>query len=246
MDKPQTARLTALRRIQRFLDDNPAAAGAVNQSRSRRALDAVVRAVEAHAVAQHSANVAAQSKTEIKSELRRDLRVHHMLAIATIARAKLNGVADTPLMTKFTYPKRDVDDTALIAAGEAMAGAAGSYRQLFIDEQLPGNFIEQLQAATEAVQAAAVDRDSSQLRGRAATAGLAMQLVRAKEIVRVLNALVIKQLKGRDALLAVWKSAKRVHHRPGPVRVSDTPDATVAPVAPLAIVAPVAPLASAA
>jgi hypothetical protein len=226
MKQPQKARLTALVRIQVFLDDYASSAGNVNQSRSRKALDAIIPAIEAHAAHQHAAHTESQGRTKIKVGLRHDLRVNHMRPIATIAKATLNGVADAPRMSKLAYPGPRIDDAALVAAGQSMADAASEYRQLFIDEQLPEDFVDQLRAAAEALRIGAFDRNGSQLRRSTATEGLTAEFRRAREIVRVLNALMIKQLSGRADLLAVWNSAKRVHHRPGPMTGAGVTPAT--------------------
>ena len=211
----QKSRLEAAQRIQWFMDHNSKALGAVNQSRTRAALDALVPVLEAHAKDQHTAEVEARSKTEVKAQLRGDLRVHHMQQIAAIARSRLAGIADTPLMAKLQYPLRSLDDKGLVAAGQSMAEAAVQYKQVFLDEQLPADFIEQLQAATEAVRVSTADRDGSQLKLRAATSGVAVQLQQASHVVRVLNTLVVRQLKGNIELLSAWKMAKRNRAKPG-------------------------------
>lgn len=240
MEIPQKSRLESLQRIQAFADHNAAALGPVNNSRTRRALDAIVPVLERHAADQHNAAVEAKSRTEIKQELRHDLRVHHMQPIAAIAKARLNGVADTPLMAKLQLPSGKLDDKALVAAGHSMVDAAQQYVQVFVDEQLPSTFIDELLTATNALGKATADRDNSQVRVRVATAGLEKQFGRARDIVHVLNALVVKQLKGQDELIAGWKSAKRVRQKTGATRgtgavtpvtpISAAPSATGAPV----------------
>lgn len=210
MHSPQKSRLERLHRIQWFMNHNAKALGAVNKSRTRAALDAIVPVLEGHAKDQHSAEVEAQAKTEIKAALREDLRVHHMQQVSTIARSKLAGVADTPLMTKFQYPRASADDVSLVAAGQSMAEAAQQYKQVFLDEQLPDDFIEQLQAATEAVRTATSERDGSHLQLREATEGVTVELQRASHVVRVLNTLVVRQLKNDPELLSAWNMAKRI------------------------------------
>ena len=222
MQFSQKSRLETLQRIQWFMDHNQSALGAVNQSRSRAALDALVPVLEAHAKAQHTAEVEAQSRTEIKSQLRNDLRVHHMQQIAAIARSQLAGVASAPLMAKLQYPPRHLDDKGLVSAGQSMAEAALQYKQVFLDEKLPSDFLEQLQAATEAVRSATADRDGSQLNLRAATQGVTVQLQQASHVTRVLHTLVLKRLKGNAELLSAWQMAKRHRAKPGMARTPAT------------------------
>jgi hypothetical protein len=218
MEFPQKSRLETLRQILWFLDRYADSLGAVVHSRASAALKSLVPTLEAHAKDQHSADVEAKSKTEIKDELRTDLRVHHMQQIAAIARSRLAGVAQAPVMLKLQYPRENTGDVSLVAAGQSMAEAAQQYEQVFLDEQLPADFIQQLQAATEAVRVATTDRRGSQLRLRAATKGVTVQLQQASHLVRVLNSLVVRQLKRNPELLAAWNMAIRNRKKPGIVR----------------------------
>jgi hypothetical protein len=208
----EQSRLAALHRSRDFLTEHATALGAVSQSPSRRALDAVVADLEARAAAQGAAHTQATSLTQLKRELRDELRKYHMRPIAVIARSSL---AHTPLIAKLRVPVNMASDSALIAAGNAMADVARQYRATFIRERLPVNFIAQLRAAVAAVRAVAVRRDGFQVKGTQATQGVADALWRASNVMRVLDALVVRQLKGRPALLAGWRRAKRVRAKPG-------------------------------
>jgi hypothetical protein len=218
MKFPQKARLESLLLVQWFLDKNSADLATVNKSRARAALNELVPVLEAHATDQHIAEIEAQSRTVIKSELREDLRLHHMQQVAAIGRARLAGVADSDLLLKLQYPPQSIDDGALITAGRGMAQAAQQYKQVFLNEQLPTDFIEQLQAATEAVRVATTERKGSLTRLRGATRGVTVQLQRASHILHVLNSLVVRDLKGKPELLAAWKMAKRNRKKPGSTR----------------------------
>jgi hypothetical protein len=208
----EQSRLTALHRAQSFLADHATVLGAVSQSPSRKALDAVVTELERRAAAQGAARAQAASLTQHKRELRDELRKYHMRPIAVIARSRL---AHTPLIAKLRVPVNMVSDSALIAAGNAMADVAGQYHAALIREQLPANFIAQLRAAVAAVRQVAVRRDQFQLQGTQATQGVADALWRASNVMKVLDALVVKQLKGKADLLAGWRRAKRVRAKPG-------------------------------
>jgi hypothetical protein len=218
MEFPQKSRLETLRQILWFLDQYAENLGAVVQSKVSTALRTLVPTLEAHAKDQHNAELEAQSKTEIKAELRNDLRVNHMQQIAAIARSKLAGATGTPLMLKLQYPRPTTDDVSLVAAGQSMAEAATQYEQVFLNEQLPPDFIQQLLAATDAVRVATIDRNGSQIRLRAATKGVTVELQQASHFVRVLNSLVVRQLKGNPELLAAWKMASRTRKKPGITR----------------------------
>jgi hypothetical protein len=212
MNRKQQARLDALHRVQSFLDENAEALGDVNESTSRGALDDVLYALEERASTQGSAVVHAASATRLKHQLRNELRLYHMQPVAAIARSTL---AHTPYITKMRLPPKDVNDSALIQAGYGMADAASQYREVFVAERLPVDFIEQLRASVEAVRKAAVTRDGFQVGHTQATQGVSDDLTRAHNVVAILNALVVKQLKGRDDLLAGWRRAKHARAKPG-------------------------------
>jgi len=212
MKAGQKARQDALNRVQWFLGEHSAAVGVVNQSKTRLALDDLVKELAARAADQHAAEVAATSRTDRKDELREELRLHHMQPISEIARAKLAG---TPDITKLRLPARRTDDAALVAAGDAMAQIAVQYRQVFLDEQLPQDFVEQLQAATDAVRNAVIQRDGARNQVRVATAAMEHRLTVGLSLVRILNGLVVKQLRAKPELHEGWKQAKHPKAKPG-------------------------------
>ena len=208
----ERSRLSALGRMQSFLNEQTTALGDVNRSVSRLALDDVVADLESRDVAQGSAITQAESLTKLKHERRTELRRLHMRPIAVIARSTL---AHTPLITKLRVPVNMASDSSLIAAGHGMADAAEQYREAFVREQLPADFIDQLRAAADAVREVAVRRDQFQVEVTQATRGVADALWRASNVVKVLDALVVRQLQGRADLLAGWRRAKRVRAKPG-------------------------------
>src|SRR5689334_14739509 len=81
--------LETLRRIQRFLDDNDALLGVVNQSSARKRLDETVAQIGSHAVAQVAGRRIAEGETAKQRTLRLALRSDHMRPVAVIAGQKL-------------------------------------------------------------------------------------------------------------------------------------------------------------
>lgn len=215
MQAPQVARLEALLRVQYYMDQNTQALGAVNKSTARATLDEVVAALTGNHAAQHSAQQTAQSRTENRNTLQVALRIEHMQPIAVIAGSKL---AATPDISKMRLPRASVGTQRLLAAAEAMAGAAEQYKQVFLNEQLPQDFIEQLRAAADAVRKAALERDASRAALVQATSGVDEQIVRGRAVVKVLNGLVLKQLARQTELLRGWRFMKHVNAKPGVVQ----------------------------
>lgn len=214
MNKSQNARLTMLRRIQVFLDANTATLGTINKSTSRTDLDTAVKDLERFAAEQSRADTEATSRTKALRAAREELRLRHMQPIAAIARKKLTN---TPAMQNLALPPKGISDGELMAKGRAMATAAAQYAQVFIDQQLPADFVEQIIAAVEAVRLAVDSRANAVLKANQATKGVKAELSLIQSDVKVLNALVVKQLRDRKDrdLLGAWTNAKRVRAKPG-------------------------------
>ncbi len=237
MHQVQQGRLDALHRIRSFMDVYASELGTVNQSSSRAALDDVLAKLEARAATQFASVVQATGGTQHKNELREILRQHHMLPIAAVASATL---AHTPFIAKLRLPGRKVNDSTLVAAGNAMAEVAAQYAKAFTDEQLPVDFIEQLKGAVEAVRQAAVARDGFQRNVTEATQAVDDELVRGKNVVRVLNSLVTRQLNDKNDLLAGWRRAKHPKAKGG-VKQGTTRSEPESPATPIVPAAPAAP-----
>ena len=227
MTNRQKAELDALHRMQVFVHQNGDALGTVMQAPSRTGLDDAVTALETQAGSQSAALVYATSQTTQKFSAREDLRLHHMNPIAAIARISLAG---TPQIIDLRTPRKNIDDVRLVAAANGMAEAAALYTQVFIDHKLPADFIAQLEAATAALQATIATRNKALQQVKAATQTVADQTTTARNVVRVLSALVVKQLKGRTDLLAAWHMAKQINAKPGVPRGKKKPVPTPTPV----------------
>jgi hypothetical protein len=233
MNKSQQARLTALQRIQVFKNANAAALGTISKSTSSTDLDTAVTALVQYVAQQALAEKQAISSKMVKDAAREDLRLNHLQAIAAIAKKKLTS---TPDMQAFQLPHKNTSDINLIGQGTAMATAAAQYVQVFLDQQLPADFIDQLKAAVQAVQDAVDAQAKAALAVNDATKGVKAQLSITSTDVKVLNGLVVKQLKSQPGLLASWKNAKRVH-----VVAVQSPTAVAAPApAPVATSTPAA------
>jgi len=241
MNKGQQARLNALLRIQVYLDANAGALGSVSKSTSRSDLDSAVTGLKQYAAQQSQAENQAVSAKQVKDAAREDLRLYHMQPITAIAKKKLTN---TPGIQELALPHKNVSDNDLIAAGTAMAAQAAQYTQVFLDQQLPADFIAQLQAAVKAVEDAVTAQSTNSLAVNDATKSVKAQLAITSTDVKILNGLVTKQLKGQTGLLGAWKNAKRVHvvavanpATPAPVPATPAP-VPATPAAPAAQEAP--------
>jgi hypothetical protein len=222
--------------MQTYLDTNAADLGTISKSTSRTDLDTAVTGLEQFAAQQARAETAAVSFTKAKADARTELRIGHMQPIAAIARKKLGS---TPAMQVLALPHKSTSDVGLIAAGTGMAEACAQYQQVFLDQQMPADFIAQLTAAVKAVQDAVNSQAQARLDVNEATKGVKAQLTITHTDVKVINGLVVKQLKGQPGLLGAWTNAKRVYAKPGVATgTTTTPAVTPAPV-PVPVPSPV-------
>ena len=107
MNRGQEARLTSLRRIQVFLDDNAAELGPINKSTSRADLDAAVTGLAKFTAQQAEAEKEMTGRTKEKVAAREELRLEHMQPIAAIARKKLGK---TPAIQDLRLPAKNTSD----------------------------------------------------------------------------------------------------------------------------------------
>ena len=149
-----------------------------------------------------------------------------MRPIAQVAKARLTTV---PQFSSLVLPDPKIDTNGLISAGNAMAGAAAPYTATFTGLGLPTDFVAQLQAAAQTVQAAVDTRAEYRVSGVSATAGVSALLRQGRQAVHVLDSMVVPQLTGNDQLLAGWRNAKRVVSKPGTASSGTTPAPTPAP-----------------
>ena len=91
-----------------------------------------------------------------------------------------------------------------------MVKAALQYTQVFLDQQMPADFIAELETSVQALADIVAARAVTQGLLTKATDGVRNQLSITFTDVRVLNALVVKALKAQPDLLAMWRQMKRV------------------------------------
>jgi hypothetical protein len=212
MNRQQSHVLETLRQVQVFLDTNAAVVGPTIAS-SRRSLDDVVAQLTSHSTAQESGNIASRGETARQRTLRSNLRQNHMRPIAEVAKQKLR---DVPEFHSLTMPPSNATSAQLVARASAMADAAQSYEQVFTAVGLPDDFIPTLRSTAGDVSKSIDDRKQHAGKRSGATAGLQAEEKRGRSMLRLMDALVVPRLGSNDALLAEWKSAKRVTRKPGP------------------------------
>jgi hypothetical protein len=196
--------LEALRRVQRFLEDNTPLLDAVNQSEARKRLDETVTQMGSHAVDQVAGRRSAVGETAKQRAMRLALRNNYMEPIAVIAGQKLR---EQPEFTVLRLPPWNVKGARLTAAATDMANAAEKYTDLFVQAGLPTDFVAQLRAATVRLDESIDVRGQGRGQQVGATSGLKAVASQARALIRVLDAVVRPKLGTNDALLREWDFA---------------------------------------
>lgn len=219
MNQAQQARAQAFQRAQTFLTTHADTLGSVTTAAAHTTFAGVVTAIAAQAAAQYGALEAATGYTQLRDQLRETLRFVHMRPIADIARTALAGAPD---IVQLRLPPTEMKDARLIEAGTAMATRSAPYKDTFTAYGMPDDFVEQLQAATEAVRKAVADRAAARNTLVFATTDLEYQLMLGRNALRVVDSLVVAQLRSTNpVLIAAWNQAKHVIAKPGVPRGSN-------------------------
>jgi hypothetical protein len=235
MKHRQSHVLETLRQVQVFLDANAATVGPAVAA-SRRNLDDVVAQLTTHAAAQEGGNIGSRGETAKQRVLRTSLRNNHMRPIAEVAKQKLR---DVPEFHALVMPAANATSAQLVAHATAMADAAQAHEEVFKEVGLPDDFVASLRSVADQVSLSIDARKQQAGKRSGATAGLTAEEKRGRSMLKLIDALVVPRLRNNDAVLAEWKSAKRVARKPGPVATG------VAPVLPATGAAPSGNVASA-
>jgi hypothetical protein len=230
MEQGQQAQLDALRDAQRFLDTETTALAAVNTTSSRRALDDIVKELEACGALQVRAATDALNGTKKKDELREELREHQMQLLAEIARTKLSH---SPLISRFRVPRKRVNDSTIISSATAMIDAAETVSENFTDDLGP-DFVAVYRAHIADFRDTLITRNHSQVLARQTTQAVDDGLVTARGILRILNRMVMREAKGSPALWVGWRAAMHVKVKGGVPQgtVREVPVVSISPATP--------------
>ncbi|MEO7086828.1 MAG: hypothetical protein ABI442_07530 [Gemmatimonadaceae bacterium] len=227
MQSNQATDLNMLLRVQRFLDVNGDTLGTINKSGYRAVLDDVVTNLSGHAVNQTTSKRVGAAETARERVLRNALRLNNMRPIATVAAAQLR---QTPEFVAFKMPAGNSTSRTLIAWAGAMHNAAAGYSKTFTDAGLPADFLAQLQTAADVLNTSITNRGATKNLQSGATTGLSAEATRGRQAVKVLDSLVEPEIAGNLAVLAQWRSAKRIGGKAPAIASTSIDAAANAPV----------------
>jgi len=232
MNQEQQRKADSLRRVQDFLGANADAVGALKDSEGSKQLNEAVDALVNHGGNQAATDLALAGQISRRRALQAELRASHMQPLATFARAKLRGAPDFAALVK---SGKGLGPAQLVRAARAMATAAAPHLDALTRAGFPADTITQLAAAAAALENAITERANAKVRRVGSTKGIREELLKGREAVAMLHAVVSKQFVGDKTFLAAWRAAHRVTAKPGIARVPTSVSVT-APVA--VVVAP--------
>lgn len=211
MNTRQSDLLLSLKEIQSFLDEHSAKLPGINRSGTRKKLDAAVVELAEAAVIQSGSALAAKSATSKQNILVQQLRDEHMWPIARLAAIEL---APLPEISPLAMPKGTQTGERLVADARGMADEAEKFEPTLIEAGLPGDFLEEIRGAADALADWLVMRKQHRAKGGGATEVMTRQVAQARKIIRGLDVCVRKEGKEDTALLGAWKVVKRLR-QPG-------------------------------
>ena len=182
-------------------------------------LGVVVTEVEGHASSQTSARGASRQGTDTRAHARAALR-DDLEAIRRTARA-LDGVV-RGLSDKFRVP-HNTNDQDLLNAGRAAHTDATPIKTQFIAHEMPADFLEDLQADIDALEASISGQSTGVGQHVAAGAALDDAIARGMDIVRKLDAIVRNKHANNAAVLAEWTSASHTERTPRRAKAASAP-----------------------
>ena len=218
----QKQMLEAFVRVRAFLEAHPVA-GPLSYTGARETLEEVVRRLRTYAGAQITGRALSRAELRRQKQLIQQLRDRHMRPIVTIARAQIEPESDVRMPAAIRMPQVGIGATRVIQACDGMIEAARAFEAAFVANGLPADFLAQFTRARNELDGALGGRATLIGRHVGARTGLQVQMRRGRRAVDRIDAVVRASFDGDAVTLAKWRSAKRVHQRPGgpAARVAD-------------------------
>lgn len=224
--------LESYQRVQDFLAVYQPSTPAPKYAERKAELEATVARLNALLGDQSSGVKESRDDTRRQATLRRILRQKHLAPVSRIAKALLT---EPEVRKALAMPDGGLSSMRLVAEATGFRNSATPYERLFVENGRPADFLAQLDAAIENLRASVLNRARSVGKHVGAGVGLKQTLVRARNCVLMLDAMVLDAFAGQDDIIAKWKVAKRVQDLPSPsVRGSTAAESeppTTSPVA---------------
>ena len=207
MNREVGGTLATGQRVLEFLTQHHFAEGTAALGEQARELAEAVAVLSGDALSQEVSQRFVKVHVRSCRALAQALRADHMVPVSRIAR-EVFGV--TGMDRAFLMPRSRGSAQALLTGAAAMADAARKEKDVFLRGGLAPDFIERLLQAAAELEAAGAAKTQRRRERVTATASLAAQEKRARRAMRMLDAILTPRLKADVALLAAWRSVKRV------------------------------------
>jgi hypothetical protein len=176
-------------------------------------LNTALASLDQHATAQTSGQHSAQQSTTTKADARRELRAD----IDAIAETARSMSIETPgLADKFRIPRGGLSDQELLTLARAFLADAAPYKTDFIANEMPADFLEDLQADITAFESSGSGQKVGKQTHVSATDGLSEAADELLNLVKQLNAPIRNKFRDQPTILAAWESAQHTKRLPRP------------------------------
>lgn len=220
MEIRQGYRLTTLRGIDGFLDENADRLPSVSPTGIRRRLKDRIVALDLAAETQAGSTIEAVAQTAKQKELRRVLTQEHLAPLVRIARADM--AREPALAAIRRLPPTSLTHEVLMTTALGIAEVAEAHSEVFIAAGLRADFADLLRGAAKALEGSIDERTAAYGHRHGATVGMTTLLGDASRCVCVLDALVRKDLRHEPQLLAAWITVKTPAAKPARAREPST------------------------
>jgi hypothetical protein len=213
----QQRQLDSIVRVQDFVHTHAELLRGLQESDVLKQLKDSIAAIFDHGNTQGTTQRSLAGQTSRQRALEKQLVRSHMIPIAKFARAKLRGAPDFAALT----PRGDnLVGATLLRSARSMATAAAPYADALTAGGFPADTIAQFTAAIDAVSDAIAQRGHLRYVRVGSTKGIAEQIARGREAVKLLDAAICRQFAFDETFLAAWASASRVDLKPGTPRAA--------------------------
>ncbi|HEX8649774.1 MAG TPA: hypothetical protein VF708_02965 [Pyrinomonadaceae bacterium] len=162
----------------------------------------------------------ARQGTTSKNEARQALR-DQIDAISDTG--KTIGMDHPELKEKFRRPRGNANDQTLVSVGRSFAAEATPVKNLFIEYDLPADFIDRLNASLDAFEQSVNQQNAGASASRSSRVSIEATLDRAEQELARLDTAMQNKYRDDAATLSAWKSASRVERSPRKKKETPTP-----------------------
>ena len=155
---------------------------------------------------------------------RRDLRESLRAQVSAVCdTAEAVGLDHAEVRGSFPRTRPDNSDSTLIAVARSFANAAAPLKSLFVEYDMPADFIDTLKADADALERQISLQSEGEGARVNANASIAETLRHADKLIERLDAIVRNKYRNDPAKLAAWESARRLERSARPKRAGDAP-----------------------